>query len=127
MPIVQRFVQQDMPDDGPDAGEAQPLTNYIDKRVVVILGGPGIGKTTELEQAAAQEADAIFCTVSQFLADPIEPYQGKTIFLDALDAHRAELHQGKSLINGILARWLELCRTKLRSVGWVEAGSRGRD
>ncbi len=69
MPIVQRFFRQATLDGGPFGGDVQPFTNYIDKRVVVILGGPGIGKTTELEQAVAQDADAILCTVSQFLAD----------------------------------------------------------
>lgn len=114
MPIVQRFFHQDMPGDAPDAGRPQPLINYFDKRVVVILGGPGMGKTTELEQAEAQETDSIVCTVSQFLQDPIERYLDKTIYLDALDEHRAELHKGASIINGIRGRLLELNCPKVR-------------
>lgn len=127
MPIVQRFFHQDMPDDGPVVGEAQPLTNYIDKRVVVILGNPGIGKTTELEQAAAQEANAGFCTVSQFLTDPIELFQGKTIYLDALDEHRAELRQGVSIINGIRGRLRGLGSPKVRISCRSEEWQQGSD
>ena len=127
MPIVQRFFHQDMPDGGPDTGEAQPLTNYIDKRVVVILGGPGIGKTTELKQAEAKEADAIFCTVSQFLTAPIELYQGKAIYLDALDEHRAELHQGKTIIDGIRGRLMELGSPKVRISCRGEEWQQGSD
>lgn len=106
-----------MPDVCPGAGEAQPLSNYIDKRVVVILGDPGIRKTTELEQAASQEADAVFCTVSQFLVDPIELYQGRTIYLDALDEHRADFHHGVSIIDGI--------RSRLRVLGTPNVDRRG--
>ncbi|MFB3083972.1 MAG: hypothetical protein ACE1Z4_11070 [Gammaproteobacteria bacterium] len=127
MPIVQRFSHQVLPDDGSGAGEAQPLTNSIDKRAVVILGGPGIGTSTELEQAAAQDADAIFCTVSQFLADSIEPYQGKTIYLDALDEHRAELHHGASIIDGIRGRLRALGSPKVRISCRSEEWQHGSD
>jgi hypothetical protein len=127
MPIVQRFFRKDMLDDDRDMEEAQPLTSYIDKRVIVILGGPGIGKTTELEQAVAQEADAVFCTVSQFLADPIEQYQGKTIYLDALDEHRAELHQGKTIIDRIRGRLSALGHPKVRVSCRGEEWQQGSD
>lgn len=125
MPIVQRFFRQDMPDGS--SGEAQSLANFSDKRVVVILGGPGIGKTTELEQAAAQEANTILCTVSQFLADPIDPYQGKIIYLDALDEHRAELHHGASIINGIRGRLKKLGSPKVRISCRSEEWQQGSD
>ncbi len=127
MPIVQRFFRQATLDGGPFGGDVQPLTNYIDKRVVVILGGPGIGKTTELEQAVARDADAILCTVSQFLADPIELYRGKTIYLDALDEHRAELHHGVSIIDGIRGRLRALGSPKVRISCRSEEWQQGSD
>jgi hypothetical protein len=125
MSIVQRFFRQSMPDDG--AGNAKSLTDYIDKRVVVILGGPGIGKTTELKQAKGRQADAIFSTVSQFLADPIESYQGKIIYLDALDEYRAELDQGKSIIDRIRGRLIALGCPKVRISCRGEEWQQGSD
>ena len=47
MPIVLRYFQQDVTDGDLGAEESQPLAKYLDKRVVVVLGGPGIGKTTD--------------------------------------------------------------------------------
>ena len=114
MPTVQRFLYQQLPDVASRAGKPTPLSDYIDKRVVVILGSPGMGKTTELRQAAKQEADPAFCTVSQFLNDDVALYQGNTIFLDALDEHRAELHQGQTIINAIRGRLLSLGCPKVR-------------
>lgn len=125
MPIVQRFFRQDSPeDDVRDKGEPRPLTNYLQKRVVVILGGPGIGKTTELRHAADRETDSIFCTVSEFLNDSIEFYRGKTIFMDALDEHRADTAQGTSIMKGIRGRLRALgcpkVRISCRSEEWHE-------
>ena len=114
MLIVQRFFHQNLPDDNQNTGETQPFSSYADKHMVVILGGSGIGKSTELEQAAKSDADSLCCTVSQFLTGSLEQYQDKTIFMDALDEHRAELHQGKPIIDGIRGRLKELGSPKVR-------------
>lgn len=127
MPVVQRFFDQVMPDEGPGAREAQPLNDYYDKRVVVILGGPGIGKTTELEQAAAQDTDAVFCKANQFLVDPIARYKGKTIYIDALDEYRAELRPGVTTIDGIRGRLLELGSPTVRISCRTEEWQQGID
>jgi hypothetical protein len=114
VPIVQRFYIQQNPGDYSGQEETRLLSNYFEKHAVVILGGPGIGKTTELKRAAAIEPGSVFCSVSQFLSDPIDRFSGKTIYLDALDEHRAELHQGRLIIDSIRGRLLALDCPKFR-------------
>ena len=127
MPIVQRFFRQSLPDNGIEVREPQPLISFLDHRVVVVLGGPGIGKTTELKQAAEQEAESIVSTVGQFLADPIGLYRKKTLYLDALDEHRAELHGGASIIDAVRGRLKSLGCPKVRLSCRSEEWQQGSD
>lgn len=122
MPIVQRYFEQVEPVTDLGMKESPLLTDYFERRVVVILGDPGIGKTTEFEQAKLNETCSVFCTVSQFLVDPIEEYIGKIIYLDALDEYRAELRPGVSVIDSIRGRLKQLgcpkARVSCRSQEW---------
>lgn len=113
MPFVTRYFEQDEPHSEVEHGVAFPLSDYFDRRAVVVLGGPGIGKTREFEEAASRDPDAVYCTVSQFLNDPIEAYQDKTVYLDALDEHRAEV-AGQTVMDAIVGRLMKLDRPKVR-------------
>lgn len=127
MPIVRRLFEQILPALETSPSQDRLIDTYFDKQVVIVLGPPGIGKTTVFENAALEEANAIFCTVSEFLLDPIEIYRGKTLYLDALDEHRAEIHQGETIINSIRGRLLELGCPKVRIASRGEEWRQGSD
>ncbi|MCR4376523.1 MAG: hypothetical protein NUV50_00320 [Rhodospirillales bacterium] len=111
MPIVKRYFELIEPA-GPDGG-AQSLSSYMDRHAVVVLGGPGLGKTTEFEQASSIEDNAVCFNVSDFLHEPNEALQGKTIYLDALDEHRAEI-AGQSVMSAIIGKLRSLDSPKVR-------------
>ncbi|MDD3288856.1 MAG: ATP-binding protein [Alphaproteobacteria bacterium] len=67
---------------------------YIDElgehRVIVILGEPGIGKSTILKQAATKDKNGLFLTIRAFLVRSLVELEGKNLYLDALDEARPD-------------------------------------
>lgn len=115
MVVVKRFFRPTSQIGDIESPDASPLSEFLDCRVIVILGNPGMGKTTELIAACEADPDhAVFATVSEFLTNPIELYIEKTIYIDALDEHRADTRQGKTVVNTIKGRLLSLGSPKVR-------------
>lgn len=113
MPFVKRYFDQTEPPSEVAVGGAFPLSDFFDRHAVVILGDPGIGKTREFKEAAAQEPNAVYCNIGQFINDPLEEFQDKVVYLDALDEHRAEI-AGQSVMDKIVGRLKTLGRPKVR-------------
>jgi hypothetical protein len=97
-----------------DDGAARPLADYLGESALVVLGDPGAGKTTVFQQAALLEPNADFVSVRDFLALSPSRWQGKTLYLDALDEQRATSEDGRSVLDQIRGRLDELGRPRFR-------------
>ncbi len=58
--------------------ESAPLGSYFDAAAIVVLGGPGAGKTALFERTAEEEG-ALALTVRRFLRLQLEELQGRTL------------------------------------------------
>lgn len=79
------------PGRAPEWASAGVLSGFRGAGAYVLLGDPGMGKTTAFQRESGQSADGRFLTVRDFLALP--PGSGgaapETLFLDGLDEVRA--------------------------------------
>ena len=102
----------------PATEDSQPyegaFADFLDRRAVVLLGEPGLGKTTEFVRAAAGEADAEVIRVGRFLSRPAAVMRGRTLYLDGLDEHRARIGGGRSVMDAMLGKLEELGCPKVR-------------
>jgi len=90
------------------------IGNFFDFHAFVVLGEPGLGKTTSFEYAAKQEADAEFVRIGEFLSAPkLDHLRGKTLYLDGLDEHRSRAN-GVDVMDAIIGRLKELGCPKVR-------------
>ncbi|MBB4279352.1 hypothetical protein [Rhizobium mongolense] len=94
-----------------------PLSQLRDKRFIVLLGEPGIGKTTALKYEAAQEGGHVE-TCREVMVGTSE-LGGHTAYLDALDEFRSGengrdklLQLAKSIVQGSISRWRLTCRAE---------------
>lgn len=112
--LVTRRVRQVLP--APEDGQAREgmFADFLDHRLIVLLGEPGLGRTTEFERTAAGEADAEVIPVGRFLSRPALVMRGRTLYLDGLDEHRARTGGGRSVMDLILGKLEELGGPKVR-------------
>jgi len=82
--------------------------------VVVVLGDPGAGKSTELEREASRTPDAVFFSIRRFLRAPDQDLQAGTLFLDALDEMRASGSNQHEVLDRVIQRLNQLGRPKVR-------------
>jgi hypothetical protein len=73
------------------------FSSYLKYTNIILLGDPGSGKTHTFK-LSAQEENAKFLTVRQFLALSEESYQGETLYLDGLDEFRSRVDDKNSII-----------------------------
>ena len=100
----------DMGDHSEQGGEGEELT-LADSReasAIVLLGEPGMGKTTEFEEEV-KDTDGIFITARNFKTLGAENYQGEPLFIDGLDEARADG-------SGVVAPFDEI-RRELKNMG----------
>ncbi len=87
-----------------DCGEA---------RVVVLLGEPGLGKSTEFEEAARRQGSEVI-PLGTFLNRSLRRWEGQnTLWLDGLDEQRARA-RGQPVLEQIVGRLDELGCPKVR-------------
>lgn len=120
--IVERQFTEIILTPGQEPQPAKTLYSFLEKNALVVLGDPGAGKTTSFEQAARNEAGAIYVTVRDFLTLNIQRYQNKILFLDALDEIRGRTNDGRTVIDQLRSRLDELgCpsfRLSCRAADW---------
>ena len=120
MTIVPRqFTRVDTPSG--ELSGAQPFSQFFDLPALVVLGDPGAGKTTLFLQAEEEE-NAEFVSIRRFLALSSNRWAGRTLYLDALDEHRAKSANGELAIDEIVGRLDQLdCprfRLSCRAADW---------
>ena len=93
----------------------------------VLLGEPGAGKTTAFQQEAAA-CGGRYLRIAEFLEmDDVSDWQGKTLFLDALDETRAGA-DGRTLLkvsNKLKKLGEPKFRVSCRAADWYGASDRG--
>lgn len=106
-------------------GSSQPkgqIEGFFGNHVFVVLGEPGLGKTTSFIHAAGLEKNALFVRIGEFLSAPtLDPYDGKTLYLDGLDEHRSRAN-GVDVMDAIISRLKSLdcpkARISCRTAEW---------
>ena len=90
------------------------IEDFFHHHGIVILGEPGLGKTSACEYAAKNEPDAEFVRIGDFLsALELKHLKGKTLYLDGLDEHRSRA-DGVDVVDAIIARLKALSCPKFR-------------
>lgn len=98
-------------------GSPQPqgeINDFFDSQIFVVLGEPGMGKTTSFEYAAKKETDAEFVRIGEFLSAPqLDHLRDKTLYLDGLDEHRSRAN-GVDIMDALISRLKVLDCPKVR-------------
>lgn len=98
-------------------GSSQPegeIETFFHHHVFVVLGEPGLGKTTSFEYAVQKEPDAKFVRIGEFLSAPkLDHLLGKTLYLDGLDEHRSRV-ENVDVMDAIVGRLKNLDCPKVR-------------
>ncbi|UTZ34813.1 hypothetical protein HB762_26495 (plasmid) [Vibrio campbellii] len=99
-----------------DSGSIDPqeIRSFFKHAVLVIVGEPGLGKTTSFRQASNDEPNATFIPIGEFLAcsEPSQ-YKGKVLYLDGLDEQRSK-HRGRGVMDALAAQIKQAKATKIR-------------
>lgn len=111
---------------GPEA-ESRPLSAFRSESAYVLLGDPGLGKTTALESEWLEMGEsAHFITARDFLA--LEPtahpeWRDKTLFIDGLDEVRTGSSDARTPLDAIRGRLDSLespaFRISCREADWL--------
>lgn len=104
----------------------RPLSSLRDRPFVVLLGEPGLGKSTALGYEAASEGGEVFTCRDAMNGAPLPV--GETVYLDALDEHRTGgggkdklLQLANTLSANKNRRWRLTCRAE----DWRDAADLG--
>jgi len=111
--------------EGGDNQNLHPLEYFASEHSYVVLGEPGMGKTTELEKEAKRE-DGLLIPVRRFIHRNPEnhpEWRTKPLFLDGLDEARTGTGNPKDIIHKVVSKLEDLNRPKFRiscrSNGWM--------
>ncbi|MUI54449.1 NACHT domain-containing protein [Aliivibrio fischeri] len=99
-----------------DSGSIVPqeISSFFKHKVLVIVGEPGLGKTTSFRQASNDEPNAVFIPIGEFLACSVSSqYKDKVLYLDGLDEQRSK-HRGRGVMDALAAQIKQANATKIR-------------
>ena len=105
--------------------ESKSLQDYDHKEAYVLLGAPGIGKTTEFKRESDRQQDACYETARDFIALTVkDEWKSKTLFIDGLDEMRTDASEDpRQPLDQIRSRLDELgtprFRLSCRNVKWL--------
>ena len=109
--------------------ESISLESVRDVHAYVLLGDPGLGKTTSFTQEAeALSAEIISARNFIDFSQTRERWDGKTLFIDALDETRAGLRNGQTVLGTIRSKLSGLgvprFRLSCREQDWLGSSDR---
>ena len=97
-----------------------PLENFTSTPAYVLIGEPGVGKTTVFKTEAEKQGD-VYLPVRRFLKYDEQQWRGKTLYLDGLDESRVGTVDGRTLLDRICAKLDRLGRPTFRlSCRWAD-------
>jgi len=112
MASIERFYKQTRPSLA--VQEPSLIEDFFDKELIIVLGQPGIGKTTEFKVAESCETNSIFITVGEFLyTEDLSNFKGKILYLDGLDEQRSK-YKGRGVIDALIAKLKDASPQKIR-------------
>ena len=94
-----------------------PLEEFRSARAYVLLGDPGAGKTEAFRAECEEHDDGEFITARRFIrkgTDRVSEWEGKTLFIDALDEVRAGSADPRRPLDQVLERLERLGRPRFR-------------
>ena len=104
MPNIQRLFKQALPGTSKEERHNKPLDSFLHERIIVVLGAPGLGKTTIFEEFSNIESDAMFVRIGELLvATDVEAYKNKVLYLDGLDEQRSKFH-GQGVMDALVSK-----------------------
>ena len=94
---------------------SKPLKEFRDVEAYVLLGGPGLGKTSVFEREKKETGDGSYVTARNFLTFEDKPeWHNKTLFIDGLDEVRAGKADGRTPLDAIRNKLHRLGRPRFR-------------
>ncbi|HCG8583287.1 hypothetical protein HJ107_04750 [Vibrio parahaemolyticus] len=110
---VNRLFSQTYPKPS-DSIDPQTINFFFKHKVLVIVGEPGLGKTTSFLQASKDEPSAVFIPIGEFLScsNPSQ-YKDKVLYLDGLDEQRSK-HRGRGVMDALVAQIKQAEASKIR-------------
>lgn len=114
MNTIIRMFRQTFPQSDDTNRELSPLVKFLKHKVIVVLGAPGLGKTTIFKQYSESEKNASYVRVGEFLAAVnIDSYKDKILYLDGLDEQRSKSN-GKGVMDALVSQLRRLNPPKVR-------------
>jgi len=114
MTVIPRLFRQTFPKRDKHISENNSLEFFFDQPVIIVLGAPGMGKTTAFRQASQTESDALFVRIGELLAATnLDAYKNKILYLDGLDEQRSK-SKGKGVMDALVSKVRQINPSKIR-------------
>lgn len=98
----------------PGSIEPREMCSFFKHSVLVVVGEPGLGKTTLFRQYSDDELNALFIPIGEFLAcSELSRFKDKVLYLDGLDEQRSK-HRGRGVMDALVAQIKQARPAKIR-------------
>lgn len=111
---IQRLFKQELPSIPKENLENKTFDKFLDQTLIVVLGAPGLGKTTVFEEFSKKESNAMFVRIGELLAaTDVDVYKNKILYLDGLDEQRSKSN-GQGVMDALVSKLRFISPVKVR-------------